>query len=152
MKSVGEAMAIGRTFQDSLQKAFRSLETGLNGINEIEIEGIGQGDDKNAVCAALAMPTPDRLLVVAQALRLGTSRKEIHDICKIDPWFIEQIDGLVSMEARVREHGLPEDAFNRTVMGDPAVVERLQFMAPMSDDTRNQYLELWQEVKTYFAE
>jgi len=112
MKSVGEAMAIGRTFQESLQKAFRSLETGLNGINEIEIEGIGQGDDKNAVRAALAMPTPDRLLVVAQALRYGTSCEDIHAICKIDPWFIEQIDGLVAMETRIRDHGLPEDPFN----------------------------------------
>ena len=112
MKSVGEAMAIGRTFQESLQKAFRSLETGLNGLNEVEIEGLGQGDDKNAIRAALALPTPDRLLKVAQALRLGSTPDEIHANCKIDPWFIRQIEELVTTEARVREHGLPGDAFN----------------------------------------
>ena len=71
MKSVGEAMAIGRTFQESLQKALRSLETGLTGLDEIAIEGLGQGDDKNAIRAALGTPTPERLLQVAQAMRLG---------------------------------------------------------------------------------
>ena len=71
MKSVGEAMAIGRTFAESLQKALRSLETGLNGLDEIEIEGFGKGDDKKVLRAALGRPTPDRLLVVAQALRQG---------------------------------------------------------------------------------
>ena len=65
MKSVGEAMAIGRTFPESLQKALRSLETGLTGLDEIEIEGLGKGDDRNAIKAALGTPTPDRLLKVA---------------------------------------------------------------------------------------
>src|ERR671915_159287 len=78
MKSVGECMAIGRTFPESLQKALRSLETGLTGLDEIEIEGLGKGDDHNAVKAALGTPTPDRLLQVAQALRLGFSHDEIH--------------------------------------------------------------------------
>ncbi len=73
MKSVGEAMAIGRTFQESLQKALRSLETGLTGLDEVVIEGLGQGDDRNAIRAALGTPTPDRLLQVAQAMRLGMS-------------------------------------------------------------------------------
>src|ERR1700732_4397123 len=73
MKSVGEAMAIGRSFQESLQKALRSLENGFTGLDEIAIEGVGQGDDKNAVRAALGTPTPDRLLKVAQAMRLGFS-------------------------------------------------------------------------------
>ena len=71
MKSVGEAMAIGRTFAESLQKALRSLETGLTGLDEVEIEGIEREDDKNVLRAALGRPTPDRLLVVAQALRYG---------------------------------------------------------------------------------
>src|ERR1700755_1149374 len=78
MKSVGEAMAIGRTFQESLQKALRSLETGLTGLDEITIEGLGQGDDLNAIRAALGTPTPDRLLKVAQAMRLGVSDEQIH--------------------------------------------------------------------------
>ena len=71
MKSVGEAMAIGRNFQESLQKALRSLETGLTGLDDIAIEGVDEGDDKNAIRAALGTPTPDRLLKVAQAMRLG---------------------------------------------------------------------------------
>ncbi len=107
MKSVGESMAIGRTFQESLQKALRSLETGLDGLDEIEIEGLGQGDDRNAIKAAIGTPTPDRLLQVAQAMRLGFSDEEIFDSCKIDPWLIEQLRGIVDMENKVRAHGLP---------------------------------------------
>ena len=103
MKSVGEAMAIGRTFQESLQKALRSLETGLTGLDEITIEGLGQGDDKNAIRAALGTPTPDRLLKVAQAMRLGFSDEDIHGACKIDPWFLAEIRGIVETEARDRE-------------------------------------------------
>ena len=112
MKSVGEAMAIGRTMQESLQKALRSLETGLTGLDEIEIEGLGLGDDRNAIKAALGTPTPDRLLKVAQALRLGFSIEEVHESCKIDPWFLEQLQGIVEMEAKVRAHGLPTSAAN----------------------------------------
>ncbi|MEP9396463.1 carbamoyl-phosphate synthase large subunit [Mesorhizobium sp. KR2-14] len=112
MKSVGEVMAIGRTFQESLQKALRGLETGLTGLDEIEIPGYGHGDDKNAVRAALGTPTPDRLRMVAQAIRMGTSLEDVHAMCKIDPWFLEQIAGIIAMEERIREHGLPEDAVN----------------------------------------
>ena len=108
MKSVGEAMAIGRTFAESLQKALRSLETGLTGLNEVEIVGIGQGDDKNAIRAALGSPTPDRLLKVAQALRLGASEEQIQRSCHIDPWFIRQIAALVETEEKLRRLGLPE--------------------------------------------
>ncbi|WP_313291323.1 carbamoyl-phosphate synthase large subunit [Rhizobium rhizoryzae] len=112
MKSVGEVMAIGRTFAESLQKALRGLETGLTGLDEIEIPGLGQGDDKNAIRAAIGTPTPDRLRMVVQALRLGMSEAEVHEGCKIDPWFIAQFKAIVDMEARVREHGLPQDADN----------------------------------------
>jgi carbamoyl-phosphate synthase large subunit len=112
MKSVGEVMAIGRTFQESLQKALRGLETGLTGLDEIEIPGLGHGEDKNAIRAALGTPTPDRLRMVAQAIRMGTSLEEVHQMCHIDPWFLEQIAGIIAMEARIREHGLPQDAAN----------------------------------------
>ncbi|TIW25423.1 MAG: carbamoyl-phosphate synthase large subunit, partial [Mesorhizobium sp.] len=119
MKSVGEVMAIGRTFQESLQKALRGLETGLTGLDEIEIPGLGHGtapashvDDRNAIRAALGTPTPDRLRMVAQAIRMGTSLEDVHAMCKIDPWFLEQIAGIIAMEERVREHGLPQDAAN----------------------------------------
>jgi carbamoyl-phosphate synthase large subunit len=107
MKSVGEAMAIGRTFQESLQKALRSLETGLNGLDEIAIPGLGAGDDKNAIRAALGTPSPDGLLKVAQAMRLGTSDEDIHTACRIDPWFLAQIRDIVDTEALIRSRGLP---------------------------------------------
>jgi carbamoyl-phosphate synthase large subunit len=114
MKSVGEAMAIGRTFQESLQKALRSLETGFSGLNEIGIPGLGQGkdhgDDRNAIRAAIGTPTPERLLLVAEAMRLNMSIDEIHDACKIDKWFLEQIKGIVDTENKVRELGLPDNA------------------------------------------
>ena len=112
MKSVGETMAIGRTFAESLQKGLRSLDTGLDGINEIEVEGLGLGDDKNVLRAALGVPAPDRLLVVAQALRLGMTQGEIFEACGIDPWFIERIAEILELEAKVRAHGLPADAVN----------------------------------------
>src|SRR5215217_8098631 len=110
MKSVGECMAIGRTFPESLQKALRSLETGLTGLDEIEIDGLGKGDDKNAIKAAIGTPTPDRLLKVAQALRLGVSRDEVYESCKIDRWFLEQLQDLVDVERKVRGLGLPRSA------------------------------------------
>jgi carbamoyl-phosphate synthase large subunit len=110
MKSVGEVMAIGRSFQESLQKALRSLENGFTGLDEITIEGVGQGDDKNAVRAALGTPTPERLLKVAQAMRLGFSDQDIHSSCRIDPWFLAEIRELVETEAQVRAKGLPPRA------------------------------------------
>ena len=110
MKSVGEVMAIGRTFQESLQKALRSLESGLTGLDEIAIEGLGQGDDKTAVRAALGVPTPDRLLKVAQAMRLGFSDEEIHASCCFDRWFLGEIRGIVETEAQIKAKGLPATA------------------------------------------
>ncbi len=112
MKSVGEVMAIGRTFAESLQKALRGLETGLTGLDEIEIPGLGLGDDNNAIRAALATPTPDRLRMVAQAIRIGVPLDKVHQCCHIDPWFLDQVAAIIATEARVREHGLPEDAGN----------------------------------------
>ena len=110
MKSVGEAMAIGRTFAESLQKALRSLETGLTGLDEIAIPGLDQGDDKNAIRAALGTPSPDGLLKVAQAMRLGMSDAEIHTACHIDPWFLAQIRSIIDTEAEIRTKGLPATA------------------------------------------
>jgi carbamoyl-phosphate synthase large subunit len=114
MKSVGEVMAIGRTFKESLQKALRGLETELTGLDEIEIEGYGEGadDNKNAIRAALARQTPDRLLKVAQALRYGTSVEQVHASCFIDPWFLREIEELIATEERVRTHGVPQDEWN----------------------------------------
>ncbi|HET7804815.1 MAG TPA: carbamoyl-phosphate synthase large subunit, partial [Pseudolabrys sp.] len=116
MKSVGEAMAIGRTFQESLQKALRSLETGLTGLDEVTIEGfdaakgIDDTDNKAAIRAALGTPTPDRLLKVAQAIRFGASDELIHSACRIDPWFLAEIRGIVETEAEIAAKGLPATA------------------------------------------
>ncbi len=107
MKSVGEAMSIGRTFQESLQKALRSMETGLTGLNEVDIKG---APDKAAIVGALARPTPDRILVIAQAFRHGLTVEEVAQASKYEPWFLRQIRELVEIEAVVRANGLPKDA------------------------------------------
>ncbi len=109
MKSVGEAMAIGRSFAESVQKALRSMETGLTGFDEVAIEGVESGG-KDAVRAALAKPSPDRLLLIAQAYRHGLTTGEIHAACQYDPWFLERIREIVAVEERVRRDGLPGDA------------------------------------------
>ncbi len=108
MKSVGEVMAIGRTFAESLQKALRSMEADIAGLDDMALEGLDQGDDKNAIRAALATPSPDRILRVAQALRHGADHDLVHAACKIDPWFIGELQAIVDMEDRIREHGLPD--------------------------------------------
>ncbi len=110
MKSVGEVMAIGRTFAESLQKALRSMETGLSGLDDVAFEGLGQGDDKNVIRAAIGRPAPDRLLKVAQAMRLGFDVEQVHAACRIDPWFLERIGEILALEERIKAHGLPASA------------------------------------------
>ena len=122
MKSVGEAMAIGRSFAESVQKALRSMETGLDGFDEVAIEGVesaGPEAVKAAVKAALAKPSPDRLLLIAQAYRHGLTTAEIHAACRYDRWFLERIREIVEIEERVRQDGLP---------GDPTGLLRLKQM------------------------
>jgi carbamoyl-phosphate synthase large subunit len=113
MKSVGEAMAIGRTFQQSIQKALRSMETGLTGFNEIAIPGAnpdsGGAPEPDVLRAALSRPSHERLLLIAQALRFGMPVEDIRAACKFDPWFLEQIAGIVAVEEEARRHGLPRD-------------------------------------------
>ncbi|MBO6846727.1 MAG: carbamoyl-phosphate synthase large subunit [Maricaulis sp.] len=111
MKSVGEAMAIGRSFQESMQKALRSMETGLDGFDEIEIAGTedaaSEDARKEAVRAALAIPTPDRLRVIAQAFREGLSVDEVERASLYEPWFLRQIEAIVHAEEEVSTLGLP---------------------------------------------
>ena len=111
MKSVGEVMAIGRTFAESLQKALRGLETGLDGLDEIEIPG---ADDpiggRAAIVRALGDPTPDRLRVIAQAFRHGLDVEAVNAACAYEPWFLRQIESLVETEAKIRAEGLPTEA------------------------------------------
>ncbi len=107
MKSVGEVMAIGRNFKESVQKALRGLETGLDGFNRVvELEGAGRDE----FTAALAKQTPDRLLVVAQAFREGFTVGEINAITHYDPWFLRHIEEIIAEEARITKDGLPLDA------------------------------------------
>jgi carbamoyl-phosphate synthase large subunit len=120
MKSVGEAMAIGRTFKESVQKALRSLETGLSGFDEIAIADLDEAVDdtarREAVSAALSRPTPDRLRVIAQAFREGFTVEEINAACAFEPWFLRQIEELVATEAGIRASGLPIDAAGFTAL------------------------------------
>ena len=111
MKSVGEAMAVGRTFAESLQKGLRSMETGLTGLNEIDIDLQGGAPtmDKDALRIALTKPRPDRLLIAAQALRAGLTVEDVCAAAKYDPWFIREIKHIVDAEARIRKAGLPTD-------------------------------------------
>ena len=104
MKSVGEAMAIGRTIHESLQKALASMESGLTGFNEVEIPG---APDKAAVIKAISVQTPDRMRTIAQAMRHGLSDDEIQAVTKFDPWFLARIREIVETEEEIRAEGLP---------------------------------------------
>jgi carbamoyl-phosphate synthase large subunit len=107
MKSVGEVMAIGRSFAESLQKALRGLETGLSGLDRVrELEHA----DPARIESELARPTPDRLLVAAEALRQGFTVERIHEIAGFDPWFLQRLEEIVAAEEEVRINGLPRDA------------------------------------------
>jgi carbamoyl-phosphate synthase large subunit len=104
MKSVGEAMSIGRNFQESVQKALRSMETGLTGFDEVELP-----DGKEEILKELTRPTPDRLIRAAEALRRGLTVEEIQGASKFDPWFLRQIEGIVAAETAIKANGLPKD-------------------------------------------
>ncbi|MDB5430640.1 MAG: carbamoyl phosphate synthase large subunit [Caulobacter sp.] len=120
MKSVGEVMAIGRTFAESLQKALRGLETGLTGLDDIDIDGADDPETgKSAVMRALGNPTPDRLRVIAQAFRHGLSVEEVNTACSYEPWFLRQIAEIVRTEGHVRAFGVP---------ADPAALRKLKAM------------------------
>ncbi|NCV71068.1 MAG: carbamoyl-phosphate synthase large subunit, partial [Betaproteobacteria bacterium] len=99
MKSVGEVMAIGRSFQESIQKALRGLETGIDGFDERSV-------DEDEITRELGEPRPDRLLYVADAFRIGLSVEEVHEETGIDPWFLDHIADLVDTEARIRQRSL----------------------------------------------
>ncbi|UYP66990.1 carbamoyl-phosphate synthase large subunit [Thalassobacter stenotrophicus] len=102
MKSVGETMAIGRTIHESMQKALASMESGLTGFDEIDI-----GTDVAGIKRELSRQTPDRIRVIAQAMREGLSNDEIQTVTAFDPWFLDRIREIVDAEAEVRKNGLP---------------------------------------------
>ncbi len=123
MKSVGEAMSIGRTIHESMQKALASMESGLTGFDEVEIPGLNVGvwdeaTDKAAVIKAISKQTPDRLRTIAQAMRHGLSDDEIFGVTKFDPWFLARIREIIDAERQVRKDGLPvtEDGIRKLKM------------------------------------
>ncbi|MEK9656752.1 MAG: carbamoyl-phosphate synthase large subunit [bacterium] len=113
MKSVGETMAIGRSFKESLQKGLRSLETGLSGFDTPLIKELTQNtslkDKQTLIKKALTNPCPDRILIIAEAMRHKISLKEIQEKTQYDAWYLEQIQELINEEAQLIEHGLPKD-------------------------------------------
>ncbi|MEE2934184.1 MAG: carbamoyl-phosphate synthase large subunit [Pseudomonadota bacterium] len=109
MKSVGEAMSIGRSFPESLQKALRSMETGLSGFDEVTLAG-AEDNDKSKMLGALRQPIPFRILLIAQAFRHDLELEEIYEACKVDPWFLRQISVIVEAEAAIAKSGLPKTA------------------------------------------
>jgi len=124
MKSVGEAMAIGRTIHESLQKALASMESGLTGFDEIDIPGLESDlpadapQNEAALIAAISKQTPDRMRTIAQAMRHGMSDVDIHGVTMFDPWFLARIREIVDAEAQVRKDGLPltEDGMRKLKM------------------------------------
>ena len=128
MKSVGEAMAIGRSFHESVQKALASMETGLTGFDEVDIDGMPSDDQMvlrdgilvgktleiqtvvdKALTRELAIQSPDRMRVIAHSMRYGFSNDEINDITRFDPWFLARIREIIDAETIVKANGLPED-------------------------------------------
>ncbi len=111
MKSVGEVMAIGRSFEESLQKSMRSLEKGLSGMDPMPIPGDASSPEsfQDEIMAAVAQPTPQRILYIAEAMRHGISLERIHDTCKYDKWFLERIKNIVDAEKQITAKGLPTD-------------------------------------------
>jgi len=107
MKSVGEVMAIGRNFKESLQKALRGLETGLDGFNRVVAL---EGADRDEINAVLSRATPERLLAVGQAFREGFSVDDIHAVTKYEPWFLRHIEEIIAEEKAILDNGLPVDA------------------------------------------
>ncbi len=109
MKSVGEAMSIGRNFAESLQKAYASLETGLDGLDDLPLKAAGPAERRKELQALLAKRTPDRLRAAAQALREGMEPEEIRGLTDYDPWFLARLQEIVDLEAEIRLGGLPDD-------------------------------------------
>jgi|TARA_B110000971_G_scaffold108304_1_gene110977 carbamoyl-phosphate synthase large subunit len=111
MKSVGEVMAIGRTFQESLQKALRGLETGIHGLDPIL--DITQEEARSKIVSELKIPRADRIQYVGDALRMGMEVQEVYEYSGIDPWFLVQLQDLIQEEAKLATLGLADLNYER---------------------------------------
>tara|TARA_B100000886_G_scaffold324765_1_gene269734 strand:- start:474 stop:3743 length:3270 start_codon:yes stop_codon:yes gene_type:complete len=110
MKSVGEVMAVGRNFQESLQKALRSMETGLTGLDEVIIDNETSIENVTSkLREEITKPQPDRILKIAQAFRLDIPIEEVQALCHFDLWFLEQIREIVSIEKHIQKTGFPQN-------------------------------------------
>ncbi|WP_420392399.1 carbamoyl-phosphate synthase large subunit [Acuticoccus sp.] len=135
MRSVGEVMAIGRTFKEAMQKALRGLETGLSGFDDMEIEGLVPGEENQAIRAAIGVPRPDRLLKVAEAMRRGFTVDQVYEQSRIDRWFLEEIAEIVALEDKVRALGLPPTAaMTRRLKAAGFSDQRLATLAGLTDE------------------
>src|SRR5215469_13258639 len=129
MKSVGEAMSVGRSLAEAVQKARRCRETGLSGFDEVAL------DDALAARVALARPTPDRLLTIAQAFRLGLTEEEVATICRFDPWFLREVQKVVAAEAEIKAKGLPGSTAELLRLKQMGFSDaRLAILAGLSED------------------
>ena len=153
MKSVGEAMAIGRNFHESLQKALASMETGLNGLNDIDIPDAVRSDgsiDQEAVLAFLRQPKPDRLLAVAQAIRFGVGRDQIYMATKIDPWFIDRVAEIVAVESRICSDGIAAENDYLQLKNLGFTDDRLTFLS--GQEAKSTRMPTYRRIDTCAAE
>lgn len=153
MKSVGEAMAIGRNFHESLQKALASMETGLNGLNDIDIPDAVRSDgsiDQEAVLAFLRQPKPDRLLAVAQAIRFGVGRDQIYMATKIDPWFIDRVAEIVAVESRICSDGIADENDYLQLKNLGFTDDRLTFLS--GQEAKSTRMPTYRRIDTCAAE
>jgi carbamoyl-phosphate synthase large subunit len=159
MKSVGEAMAIGRTFQESLQKALRSLETGFEGLDE-QISLPLDEEGSHALAYELGSPGANRLLYVADAFRAGWSLERVAELTHIDPWFLVQVQDLLEEEKRVRAGGLESldaarvRALKRKGFSDARLARLLQIEEPVIRKRRQKFAvhPVFKRVDTCAAE
>ena len=153
MKSVGEAMAIGRNFHESLQKALASMETGLNGLNDIDIPDAVRSNgsiDQEAVLAFLRQPKPDRLLAVAQAIRFGVGRDQIYMATKIDPWFIDRVAEIVAVESRICSDGIADENDYLQLKNLGFTDDRLTFLS--GQEAKSTRMPTYRRIDTCAAE
>ncbi|MDI2090636.1 carbamoyl-phosphate synthase large subunit [Commensalibacter oyaizuii] len=144
MKSVGEAMAIGRSFPEALQKGLRSMEIGLSGLDPIEVPGDG---DDDAFRAVLSQPRPNRILMAAQAIRAGLSLERIHEACRFDPWFLRELENIIRAEQELQTNGLPKDTYSLRAVKALGFSDKQ--LATLTNTSEAEVLQLREQLNVY---